>query len=87
MLKDPETEVAKRHRWECGVQRPYKVFVEPLRFFDLETYAGHRRQVFLREVDDKADAKVIQPYESQRISTAAGRADRSVAQLVLLTVL
>jgi hypothetical protein len=55
-------ELAQVHRGQAvGVQRADEVFVEPLRLLDLEAYALHRLQLFIRQVDDKAYAEVVQP--------------------------
>lgn len=62
MLKDSQTKRSERHGWQGRVQRPNEIFVEPLRFFDLEADSRDRREIFLGEVDDEADAKIVQPW-------------------------
>ncbi|PNY29886.1 hypothetical protein TCAP_00200 [Tolypocladium capitatum] len=57
VLKDPQAKCSERHGWESWIKRSDEVFVEPLRFLDLETYSGNRGQVLLREVDYEADAE------------------------------
>lgn len=48
-------------RREFGIKWTDKVFVEPLSFFDLETYAFEFDEFFLWNVDDEPDAEVIEP--------------------------
>ena len=55
-------ELAQVHRRQAGrVQRTDEVFVEPLCLLDLEADALHRLQLFVGQVDDEADAQVVQP--------------------------
>lgn len=61
MLKNSQTKSPQRHRRQGRVQWPNEIFIKPLRFLDLKAYSGNRRQVFLWEVDDEADAKIVQP--------------------------
>ena len=61
MLKNEQTEISEVERWQFWVQRPYEVFVEPLRFFDLKAYSLNGLQFFFGEIDDESYAQVIQP--------------------------
>ncbi len=61
MRKDSFTEAAETHGWERGIEGSYKVFVEPLCFFDLEAYSRHFREVTFGEIHYKSDAEVVQP--------------------------
>lgn len=61
MLEDTQTEAAEGHGREGGVQWTDKIFVEPLRFFNLEADARNRGEIFLGEIYYEADAEVVQP--------------------------
>jgi len=55
-------ELAQVHGWQVvGVERTDEVFVKPLGLLDLEAYSLHRLQFFIGEVDDEADAEIVQP--------------------------
>lgn len=61
VLEYPQAEGPQGHGREGGVERADEIFVEPLGFFNLEADSRDRREVFLGEVDDEADAEVVQP--------------------------
>lgn len=61
MLEYAHAEDAQGHGRQGWVQRTDEIFVEPLRFLNLETYALYRGEVFGGDIDNEADAKVVQP--------------------------
>lgn len=59
-------ELAQMHRGQVvGVERADEVFIEPLGLLDLEANALDRLQLFVGQVDDEADAQVVQPVNER----------------------
>ena len=68
MLEHELRELAQVHRRQAvGVQRADEVFVEPLCFFDLEAYSLDREQFFLGQVDDEANAQIVEPVNERHL--------------------
>lgn len=59
MLEDAEREGFKGEGRESRIQRPDKVFVEPLRFLYLKTDPFDGFELLPWEVNNEADAEVI----------------------------
>ena len=64
MLEDAESKRLEREGRESWVERPNEILVEPLRFLDLKADPFHGFKFFSRQVDNEADAEVIEPYSS-----------------------
>ncbi|OSS44686.1 hypothetical protein B5807_10585 [Epicoccum nigrum] len=68
VLEHELRELAQVHRGQAvRVQRADEVFVEPLCFFDLEANALDGEQLLLRQVDDEADAQIVQPLNERHL--------------------
>lgn len=77
VLKHELRELAQVHRRQAmGIQRADEVFIEPLRFFDLEAYALDGEQLLLREVDDEADAQVVEPVNERHLGSRGSHSGR-----------
>jgi hypothetical protein len=61
MLKDAESKRLERERGESWVERPNEVLVKPLRFLDLKADPFYGFKLFSRQIDNEADAEVIEP--------------------------
>jgi hypothetical protein len=62
MLEYAKAETAQGHGRQGRVQRTDKIFVEPLRFLNLETDPGYGGEVFFGKIDNEADAQIVQPW-------------------------
>ncbi len=67
VLEDEHAELAQVHTWEHRALGAEEILIEPMCFLYLKSYSCHGRKVFLWEVDDKAHAKIVQPYEKQQL--------------------
>jgi hypothetical protein len=61
VLKEPKTETTEGHGGKGGIEGADEILVEPLCFFDLETYSGYGREICFWQIDDKSYTEVIEP--------------------------